>query len=153
MTFERVTLPQQPYLYVDRECAYGPEIGAAMGSAFGELMTFLGAKGITPQGMPMSVYLGMDPQILRFRGAILVTEADLAQAAGPVQAANLPRGEGLKAVHVGSYEKMHETHQAMWAHMDAEGIAAGWPIWEIYVDDPMAVPAEAVKTEIYRAIG
>jgi len=63
MEFTRQTLPAQHYLYVTRECPYGPEIAEAMGSGFAEVFGFVAENGITPLSMPMSVYHGMDPNM------------------------------------------------------------------------------------------
>ena len=152
MDFKRVSLETQHYIYVDRECDYGPEIADAMGSAFGEVFGFVGENQITPQSMPMSVYMGMDPSKLRFRGGVIVSEADAAKASGNIKADTLPGGDAMHVTHVGSYMKMNETHQALWQHMENERIAGTFPIWEIYVDDPGEVAEDEVRTEIYRAI-
>ena len=152
MEFTRKTLPAQSYVYVDREVPYGPEIAEAMGSAFGEVFGFLGQNGITPLAMPMSVYTGMDPNILRFRGGVIVAAEDAAKASGNIKSAELPAGDVMTVTHVGAYDEMNKTHQAMWAHMKENEIEAAMPIWEIYVDDPGEVAAEKVRTDIYCAL-
>ncbi len=153
MEFTQKDLPEQPYIYVDRECGFGPEIADAMGSAFGEVFGFVQENGITPRSMPMSIYLGMDPKILRFRGAVAVSAEDAAKASGAIKADTLPGGACMTGVHVGPYDRMNETHQAMWAHMEAEGIKGGMPIWEVYVDDPGMVEPDTLRTEIYCTLG
>lgn len=153
MEFHRKTLPAQPYLYVDREVPYGPQIAEAMGSAFAEVFGFVAEHGITPLGMPMSVYLGMDPAILRFRGGVLVSEDDAAKASGPIQRDTLPAGEAMMATHVGGYDTLNKTHQALWSHLETEGLTGAMPIWEIYVDDPGDTSPDELRTEIYRRIG
>lgn len=152
MDFERVSLNQQHYLYVDRECPYGPEIATAMESAFGELFGFIGQTGITPLAPPMAVYMEMDPSILRFRGAVIVTAGDAARAQGSVKSDTLPAGDAMRVVHVGGYDEMSKTHQALWGHMETTGITGAMPVWEIYIDDPGDVPQERLRTEIFRAI-
>ncbi|MEM9387684.1 MAG: GyrI-like domain-containing protein [Pseudomonadota bacterium] len=153
MDVERKILQEQHYLYVDRQCEYGPKIGEAMGSAFGEVFTFNAQHGIAPISMPMTVYLEMDPRILRFRSGFLVTAEDAAKASGNVNAATLPAGDVMTTIHVGPYDCMNETHKALWQLMEAEGIACAMPIWEIYVDDPERVEPSKVRTEIYRKVG
>ena len=152
MEFTRKTLPTQSYIYVEREVPYGPEIAEAMGSAFGEVFGFIGQSGITPLAMPMSVYTGMDPSILRFRGGVIVSPEDAAKATGNIKTAKLPAGDVMTVTHVGAYDEMNKTHQAMWAHMKENEIESSMPIWEIYVDDPEKVPAEKVRTEIFCAL-
>lgn len=153
MSFSRKTLEPQHYIYVDREVPYGPEIGPAMGSAFGEVFGFVAANGITPLAMPMSVYTGMDPDILRFRGGVIVSAEDAGKATGQIKADTLPGGDVMTTTHLGSYDLMSETHKALWAHMEAEGIKGGMPVWEIYIDDPDTVAEADLRTEIYCTIG
>ena len=153
MDFKRVTLPEQHYVYVERECPYGPEIAEAMGSAFGEVFSFVGDNGLTALAMPMSVYLGMDPTVLRFRGGVIVSAEDAKKVEGNIKADVLPAGEAMTVTHRGPYAEMNQTHQALWKHMEDAGIPGEMPIWEIYVDDPDHVPEVACRTEIYRRIG
>lgn len=153
MAFTRKTLPAQHYIYVDRECPYGPEIAEAMGSAFMEVFRFVGEAGVSPLSMPMSVYLGMDPSILRFRGGVIVSAEDAAKATGTIKADTLPGGDVMTTTHVGSYDTMNQTHQALWQHMEAEGIPGAMPVWEIYADDPGDTPEAELRTDIFRAIG
>jgi len=154
LDFTRLTLPEEPYLYVERECPFeGPKIAAAMGSAFAEVAAFLKAKGIAPAGPPMSVYLGMDPTALRFRGAMAVAPGEVARAEGAVRAGVLPAGEAMRVTHLGAYANLNLTHRALGSHMEAAGIPAAFPIWEKFLDDPREVAEDRLRTEIFRAIG
>lgn len=150
MDYTRVTFEKQPYLYVDRTCSYDPgEIAEAMGSGFGELMGVIGAKGIQPLSMPMSVYHEMDPNQLTFQAAMLVSASDAAKAEGNVKAGALPAGEVAHVLHTGPYSGLGATHSALWAALEKDGVAATNPVWEIYVDDPGETTEEALRTEIY----
>lgn len=153
MDIKRKKLRTQYYLYVDKEVPYGPEIGPAMGAAFGEVFGFVKANGITPRSMPMSVYVTMDPNILRFRGGVMVLAKDAKKAEGAVKSASLPAGEVLTTTHIGPYDGLNHTHQEIWNKIRAEGIHAPMPVWEIYVDDPMETPPHALRTEVFHAIG
>lgn len=153
MEFTRKTLPAQSYIYVDRECPYGPEIAEAMGSAFGEVFAFVGQSGITPLAMPMSVYTGMDPKVLRFRGGVIVSAEDAAKATGSIMSDTLPEGDVMHVIHKGAYDNMNLTHKALWEHMEAEGIPGAMPTWEIYVDDPGDTAPDDLRTEIFCTIG
>lgn len=150
MTFERKSLPLQHYVYVEIETPMA-QIGEAMGPAFGQVFGWLGAQGITPTSMPMSVYFEMaDP--LKFRAGAMVSEADAAKASGPILADVLPT-DAVAGLHTGSYAGLGNTHQALWSHMESAGLTPAMPVWEVYVDDPGSVAEEALRTEVYRAIG
>lgn len=154
MTIEKKTLPEQHYLYVEREAAMGPEIGAAMGSGFGEVFGFVGQAGITPQSMPMTLYTAMpDGSTVRFRAGVFVTADDAAKASGNVRAGVIPAGEAVTTTHVGPYANMNQSHQAVWAHCDEQGYQKAMPVWEVYVDDPGEVEEAKLRTEIYRRVG
>ena len=153
MNFEQTKLEPQHYIYVDRECDYGPEIGQAMESAFGEVFGFVGQNGITPISAPISVYPEMDPTKLRFRGGVIVSAGDAATVTGDIKTDVLPSGMVMKGLHTGSYGTLNKTHQALWKHMEAEGLEAAMPVWEVYIDDPGEVDEARLRTEIYRAIG
>ena len=152
MDITRSTQPEQPYLYVERETEYGPGIAAAMESGFGELFGFVQASGLQPQSMPMSVYLEMDPSLLRFRAAVKVSAEDAAKATGTIKADIFPAGDVMTVTHVGSYQNMSAAHQALWAHMAEHDIPGGMPTWEEYIDDPGDTPEAELRTQITRMI-
>ena len=154
MKFERKTLPEQHYIYVDRECGFdGTEIGNAMSSGFGEVFGFNQAKGIKPLSMPMSVYMEMPGDKLKFRAGVMVTPEDAAKAEGAVKSAVMPAGDVVTGTHVGAYASLNQSHRALWDYVEKEGLPKAMPVWEIYVDDPTTKPEEEVRTEIFRAIG
>lgn len=153
MKIERRTLPEQHYLYVERECAFdGKAIGDAMASGFGEVFGFTGKSGIAPLSMPMSVYMDMPGDKLRFRAGVLVGAADAKKAGGAVKAGVMPAGEALAATHVGSYATLNQSHRALWDYAGKNGLETAMPVWEIYIDDPATKPEAEVRTEIFRAL-
>lgn len=152
MDFIRKTLDATHYIYVPRQCPY-PEIAQAMESGFKEVFGFVGSARIRPLSMPMSLYPAMPSEEVAFHAGVMVSAEDAAKAEGTIKAAELPAGEVMMATHVGPYDRMHETHQALWAHMETAGIPAAMPVWEVYVDDPGDTAPKALRTEIYRAIG
>ena len=52
-------------------------------------------------------------------------------------------------VHVGPYEKSGETINRLMAWMKAEGYVADGPLLESYINNPMQVKPEELKTEIW----
>ncbi|WP_370234686.1 MULTISPECIES: GyrI-like domain-containing protein [Henriciella] len=154
MTIEKKTLPEQHYLYVERESEMGPQIAEAMGSGFGEVFGFVGQNGIQPQSMPMTLYTDMpEGSKMKFRAGVFVSPEDAGKASGSVKAATIPAGEAVTTTHVGPYANMNVSHKALWDHCDAEGYRKAMPVWEVYVDDPTTMPEEQVRTEIFRAVG
>lgn len=153
MNFERKTFDAQPYLYVSCETTYdGPAISQAMGQGFRQVFGLVGEAGITPQSMPIAVYLGMDKDVMRFRAGVMVSEEDADKANGTVLADRLPSGDAMTTLHTGPYAALKDTHKALWDHMEASDIKGTMPVWEIYVDDPDEVEEGKLRTEIYAAI-
>jgi effector-binding domain-containing protein len=124
-----------------------------MGSAFGEITGFVAQNGVTPKSKSMSVYLGMDPTVLRFRGAVAVLPEVEARADGNICSDSMPAGDAISTTPVGRYESLNQAHQAMWRYVKENAICGGFPIWEIYLDDPAHVPPSTLRTEIYWMIG
>jgi len=148
MAFERKTLPAQTYVYVERTTPMA-QIAEAMGSGFGEVFGTLGAKGITPLSMPMSVYYEMaDP--MTFRVGAMVSEED---AAASGLASDVLPTEVVEGLHTGPYSGLGQTHQALWGHMEAEGMSPISPVWEVYLDDPTDTDEASLRTAIFRAVG
>ncbi len=155
MDFVRKTLPEQHYIYVEREASMtGTEIADAMASGFGEVFSFKEKNGVKPLSMPTAIYMDMpDGEKMMFRAGFFVSAEDAARAEGQIQSGVMPAGEAFMATHVGPYAKLHETHKALWDHMEAEGVERAMPVWEVYIDDPTTVPEMEIRTEVFRAIG
>jgi len=154
MEFERKTLPEQHYIYVDRECAFDAKsIGDAMSSGFGEVFGFTQAKAIKPLSMPTSVYMEMPGEKMAFRAGVFVNAEDAAKAEGDIKAATMPAGDAVTATHVGPYATLNQSHKALWDYAESEGLPKAMPVWEIYVDDPTETSEAELRTEIFRALG
>ena len=154
MSIQRTTLPEQHYVYVEREASYdGAEIAEAMGSGFGEVFMFTEQSGIERLSMPAAIYMDMPAgDKMAFRTAIFISAEDATRATGNIKAATMPAGDVMTTTHTGSYATMNQSHQALWQHMESNAIPAAMPVWEVYVDDPTTKPEGEVRTEIYRKI-
>ncbi len=150
MDFKRVTLNEQPYLFIEKTVPMA-EMGSAMASSLPALFGFLGQNGIAPQSMPMSIYLGEPGPTMTFRSAVFVSAEDAAKASGEVRADVLPACDAMTTTHVGPYDKLGATHQALWGYMGEQGLTGG-AVWEIYVDDPQSTAPDQLRTEIFCAL-
>lgn len=154
MDITSVSLPAQPYLYVACECAMdGPAIAAAMGAGFGAVYSFIAAQGITPESAPMAVYWTMpEGGRMAFHCGFQVSAADAATASGPVEAGALPNESALHTTHVGPYDRLNQTHGAVWKHAEDQGLTTTMPVWEIYIDDPGETAEETLRTLVYHTL-
>lgn len=155
MIIIRKTLPEQHYLYVDREASFTEPnaIANAMASGFGEVFTFNQENAITPLSMPSSIYMEMPSgDKMAFRAAVFVSAEDAAKAGGNVMAGTIAAGDAIAATHVGPYASLNQSHKAVWDYAETHSLQKAMPVWEIYVDDPTTKAEADIRTEIYRAI-
>jgi len=156
MNFIRKSLPEQHYIYVDREAPFSEPgaIGKAMASGFGAIYNFFTVKGITPVSAPSSIYMEMPSgDTMHFRAGIFVTADDAKKAEGDVKSATMSAGEVVTGTHVGPYANLNQSHKALWDYFEEHGLEKAMPVWEIYIDDPDSTPEADLRTEVYRSIG
>ena len=70
------------------------------------------------------------------------------EPAGEVAPAETPAGEVAMAVHVGGYDRLHRTHDAIHAWRDRTGRTFAGRSWEVY-GDPSPDPAKTETTVCY----
>lgn len=148
---EIITAEAQPYIYVEKESEFGSAMEPHFIDGFGKLGGFLQKHGATPVGPPMSVTMTVDGNRSRFRVSHPVTAevADRAESDSVVNSDVLKGGKTVHVTHTGSYEGLSQTYDDLMTWMQKEGLGAGMPCWEVYVDDPGEVPEQKLRTEIF----
>jgi AraC family transcriptional regulator len=127
-----VTLQAQPTMTI-RTTTTMQGIQATLGDVLPAVWGYLQAKGVHPVGPPFVRYFGVEGQI-DLEGGLPVASA--VEGEGRIRASELPGGEALSALHIGSYDRMRETYQAMEAWMREHGVRSGGAPWEVYLTDP-----------------
>ena len=123
------------------------QIGPAMAEAFPKLYQAVVSAGMEPAGEPLARYFDFGEESTTFECAIPVPRA--IAATGEIEPSTVGGGEAAFAVHVGPYDTIGETWGQLMAWIAAQGRTAAGPNWEVYVDDPGAVVADQLKTELY----
>ncbi|HEY7332343.1 MAG TPA: GyrI-like domain-containing protein [Candidatus Limnocylindria bacterium] len=143
VTIQRV--PGQPTACVHAHASIG-QIGETFREALPRVIHHVEEVGAVIAGPPYTRYLAYGPEGVDMEiGFPTVTEIP---HNGDVAPAELPEVEAAIAVHEGPYERLGATYEAMehWirehGHVPAEGM------WEIYLNDPGAVPPDQLRTEI-----
>lgn len=148
-----VDVAAQPMLYVTARSSMQPdEIRQVMDTAFATLGRFLAETHIVPLGPPLAVYSNWADGQMTTDVGFPVATGDAGKAAGPVLAGTTPSGHALKAVHKGAYDGLAATYRAIEARMQAAGMAPAGKSWEIYLNEPGAVPDAELLTEIYMQV-
>jgi hypothetical protein len=144
-------------------------IGALYGAAFTIKMTrkFAGKQDYAVCKLEGQWFLGDDPVRvprdqwrwkLLIRTPDFITHSDLKQAVAAllkkgksrevedVKLETISEGQCVQMLHVGPYEREHETIAAMRAFVEQKSLKLAGPHHEIYLSDPRRVPPERLKT-------
>lgn len=138
--------------------AYIAGVGAysqVLPASFARLRAFAGQRGLFAR--PGAVTLAVchdDPETTpaaQIRSEAAITVDDAFRPEGEVRARDLPGGKYAVATHVGAYDGL----AAAWQELCGRLIpAAGLKFrrgeyFEVYVDTPTRVPADAVRTDLH----
>lgn len=123
-------------------------IAGAIGDGFGRLSALFARAGTEMAGMPMCHYVEYDAISTTFQLGFPCRpdEVGALRAAG-LSIAETPSGDIMKAVHMGPYDSVATTYDAMAAAMKAEGLVGARDMWEVYCSPP-ETPPEQIRTEI-----
>lgn len=150
--YELVTLAPEPFAYVSRTGALA-EMPRIMSEAFCTLGEALGKAGVTPTAAPFAHYREVrDGRVAVDVGFPIRSEAIGAARAAGLSIGETASGEVMRALHVGAYDKLGETYEAVIAAMRARGLSPAADMWERYLTGP-ETPPEQMRTEVWWAAG
>ncbi len=127
------------------------QIAATIGEYLTEVWGYVTGNGGQPVGPPFTRYHVIDGDRIELEGGIPV--AGPLPAQGRVHPGSLPGGEAAVTTHVGHYEELPVTGQALADWVAARGREAAGPNWEVYVTDPGSEPdPRKWRTDIYKPL-
>lgn len=137
------TIPPTPALTIRSDGIAYANLPAEIGRIFQAIHAHAGGA-IT--GQPFVRYHRVENDTFDIEGGAPVKPGT--EGAGDIVAGELPGGRAVVGLHVGPYEKLHETWVAMekWVK-DHELTSTGAP-WEVYVDDPTKTPKDKLRTQL-----
>lgn len=145
--FPIVTLKPEPFAYVTITSPI-TGIAQAMGEGFGRLGGMFSRAGAEMAGMPMCHYIDYDGTSTTFQLGFPCRPVEVgALGAAGLSIGETPSGETMKAVHVGPYDTVVSTYNAMTEAMKSQGTVGARDMWEVYHSPPETRP-EAIRTEI-----
>jgi len=143
-------LNPQPTLVMRRRVELAG-IGQFVQEAFGAVYGLLAARGIAPTGMPFTRYLEMSETSMDVEAGTAVPVATTGE--GDVVASELPGGPCAVTWHIGPFDTISETYEALSAWIAALQRAPGGPPWECYWTDPSSEPDPAKwRTEVFQPL-
>jgi effector-binding domain-containing protein len=139
--------------------AYLPMTGAydQMPAAFDRLYTWIEQHGLKATGAPIAAFFNIpsDPDAADARWELLAALSNDPPEAEPDDSGiGVKKVEDMKvvsAVHIGTYDSVLPTYQALWAWMEDHGYDLDGPPMERYLTGP-EVPADRHRTEILMPI-
>ena len=133
-----VDLQEQPTAVVREQVAMNalPEF---FGRAFAAVSAALEAQRVQPAGPPFARYRGVPTEIVDVEAGFPVSAT--VTAANGVRAGILPACRAFQAMHVGSYDTLGPTYEAVKQRIREEGLNASDDMWEYYLSDQSTDPA------------
>jgi hypothetical protein len=137
----------QPFAYVVRK-ARMTEMPKVMGEGFGTLSALFQKARAPFAGGPMAHYLDYDAESATFELGFPAHEEDVdALAAAGLSIGRTPGGQTMTAIHVGPYDTIVKTYDAMTREMAKRSLKGSKDMWEVYFSPP-ETPPEEIKTEV-----
>jgi effector-binding domain-containing protein len=122
--------------------------------SLGRLYGWVAQTGMTPVGMPQSVYHTTPGDGPEEEWAWEVW-APVAPDVEPQEAdetglgiKEVPAGKAAAAMHIGPYETIDQTYGALADWIEGKGLRVSGPPREVYLSDPAEVAPEDTQTEI-----
>ena len=127
---------------------------AQMPQAMGQLYGYVGAKGMTPTGMPHAVYFTAPDEgpESEARWELRAPVAGAADECGPdangLGVRHVAQMKVASTMYKGPYEGIEPAYRELGEWIAAEGYQMTGPPMELYYSDPAQVPPEEYLTEI-----
>lgn len=102
--------------------------------------------GDAMSGPPFVRYLSVDGDVWEIEAGVPVSRS--MQPAGRVEAGELPGGLVVSTWHVGPYDQMQTTYEAIEGWLAEHQLREAGPPWEVYWSDPTEVEELGLRTEI-----
>lgn len=124
------------------------DISTVMMKSFATLSELFAKAKAPMTGMPLAHYITYDDASTTFElGFPCRSEDEAALRAAGLSIGTSPEGRSMTATHIGPYDTVGSTYNAMIAAMEAKGLVPAKDMWEIYFSPPETPPAE-IRTDV-----
>ena len=134
-----VQLPAQRAAVIHAEAAQS-ELAEVFARIFPAVDAALNEQGVSDRGHVIAVYHGMDAEQMELSGGIEIGDDVELAPDDEVVLLEIAAGEAIKADHIGPYEELGATHEAVWAFAQQAGREPRSGPIERYITDPGAEP-------------
>lgn len=137
----------QHFAYVSRKARIN-EVPKVMAECFGVLSRAFTSAHADFAGAPLAHYVAYDADSATFDVGFPARPDQLeALRSAGLSIGQTASGKVMRARHVGSYDSLPKTYQAMQAQMKADGLEGNRDMWEAYMSPP-ETPSEQVTTDV-----
>lgn len=145
--FDITEVPEQPTAVVKAHIPMA-QLKDLFDRAYGQVFAAIGKQGVQFAGPPFGYYPSKPAETVEVEVGVPV--AGPFQADGDVVPGHLPGGRVVHGMHVGPYENLAQTYEALMAWVTEQGHTLAAGMWESYLSDPQAEPDPATwRTEIF----
>lgn len=124
------------------------QITAFYDSAYGAVAQALAQQGAEPAGAAFGFYLSIPTETFELEAGF-PTAAPITSS-GEVVASELPAGEVARAVHMGGYDSLGDSWDALMGWVTEQGRVPEGRMWEVYVTEPSPeMDPATLRTELY----
>jgi effector-binding domain-containing protein len=122
-----------------------------LNTAFTQLRDEAKKRGLAISGRPQALFLSTDDNGFRFEAMLTVPAATALQTApgNQPQIKLTPDGRALLFTHVGAYDEIDTTYEAITAYLDEKGLVARNMFIEEYLNDPQNSEDVSLQMNIY----
>lgn len=130
--FTLTTLEPAPFAYLTRVSAMR-DVGRTVSETFAELSGAFATANATPQGAPLAHFRPAenDNVCVDLGFPVLDGALDALERAG-LAVGETPHGRVMRTQHVGGYDTLGQTYDALLAEMRAKGLTPAADMWERY---------------------
>lgn len=135
--FEVVTIEPRQAAVVRAELPVD-ELPALFDRAFHLVLAVAAEQGLSVTGPPFGFYPRMPAETVAVAAGVPVSGP--VTPSGEVTALELPGGRAATALHVGPFDTLAQTYQALAEWAAGQGVELAGHVWESYLTDPAAEP-------------
>ena len=134
---EIVQLPARRMAVMHAE-ASATKLPETFARIFPAVYAALTEQGVTDMGHVSAVYHSMDAEQMTLSAGIEI--GDDVEPGSPLELLEMPACDAVKADHIGPYDTLYQTHEAVWEYVQEIGRAPIGGPTERYITDPEAEP-------------
>lgn len=141
------TRTARPFAFLSRSAAL-PDMPATMGALYQAVAAAFAAARAPMEGPAWCRYTAFDGTTVGFDAGFAARsqDCDALRAAG-LSIGETPSGRVMTGWHVGPYDTVSATYDAMQAAMKAAGVTGTETMWEAY-HSPPGTPPEETRTQV-----